>query len=819
MAAAKIDYALAYAKKLPGRLLPVVKMGKKPVFAGWQENASNDPVMLHQWFQHGANLGWQPNADTIVLDVDKKADEKGINGFGTLAQMTNRHGALPDTLSATTPTGGKHYVFRLPAGVKGKNIVGGNLKPPVSGLDVRTTGGQIVIEPSEREEGCYKWDNWDVLNEPPPAIADAPAWLVAFATGGGLTGKAQKPKTETRVGSGVMVIGEGKRNAALVTEAGRLRRVGYEYPALVGALQALNESQFNPPVPLSEVEAVARWVCEGHEPTEDATLADQQSGDDWRGEIEGANGITEVVEIVRRLHLDAGLSKSEQHGLVKAAAKQVGVPVKTLLADVRDNTDGDSRPVINVKQHDFAGTVDAVMGVLPGIENLRQRSGDLVEVVRGDLGSKLGAVPLARLVYLTAQAARWQYGDTAGSPDVGALQAVLAAGVWPGVPEIAGLLHQPTVDLKTGDVVIGRGYVPSLRREAVFDPEIFPAYDGDDAIAQLRALLAGFTFATARDESGALAGILTAAIRPVLPTAPAFLISASDYGSGKSYLSRLIAAFAGGGSMQRWPGRDDDQSKVLLSLLLEGRQAVIFDNLSKDWKSDTMAAILTDPVFSDRQLGASKTPELSTCCMWITNGVNIAPAADLQRRVITIGLDARCEKPWERTFDCDPLAEVEAERGKWLGIALRAVSDFLKSGHAPALASLGSFTEWTRVIRGAVVAAGLPDPVQALGANVADDEERELLARFLYHWQHSRFFGEARTARALVAEVNDLGGDSHEAGLRYVLEDIAKERGEINLRKVGNWLRGSKGRIVDGLRLVSPGTKGEHGVLWSVQAI
>ena len=49
MVAAKTDYALAYAEKLPGRLLPVVRMGKKPAFLGWQEAASNDPVMLRQW--------------------------------------------------------------------------------------------------------------------------------------------------------------------------------------------------------------------------------------------------------------------------------------------------------------------------------------------------------------------------------------------------------------------------------------------------------------------------------------------------------------------------------------------------------------------------------------------------------------------------------------------------------------------------------------------------------------------------------------------------------------------------------------------------
>jgi hypothetical protein len=43
--------------------------------------------------------------------------------------------------------------------------------------------------------------------------------------------------------------------------------------------------------------------------------------------------------------------------------------------------------------------------------------------------------------------------------------------------------------------------------------------------------------------------------------------------------------------------------------------------------------------------------------------------------------------------------------------------------------------------------------------------------------------------------------DEH-AELREVLHDIADERGEINRRKLGWWIRRHAGRIVDGLRFV-----------------
>ena len=44
-------------------------------------------------------------------------------------------------------------------------------------------------------------------------------------------------------------------------------------------------------------------------------------------------------------------------------------------------------------------------------------------------------------------------------------------------------------------------------------------------------------------------------------------------------------------------------------------------------------------------------------------------------------------------------------------------------------------------------------------------------------------------------------GDEH-AELREVLHDIADERGEINRRRLGWWIRRHAGRIVDGRRFV-----------------
>ena len=59
--------------------------------------------------------------------------------------------------------------------------------------------------------------------------------------------------------------------------------------------------------------------------------------------------------------------------------------------------------------------------------------------------------------------------------------------------------------------------------------------------------------------------------------------------------------------------------------------------------------------------------------------------------------------------------------------------------------------------------------------------------------------------------------DEH-AELREVLRDIADERGEINRRKLGWWIRRHAGRIVDGLRFVrASGNRSAEA--WQVESV
>lgn len=134
-------------------------------------DASKDPARIREWFARmpNANVGIATGEPSgfDVLDVDPR------NGSDdTLADIVRQHGALPETAMQLTGGGGYHYLFRHN---------GGRLKSPGRGLDVKSTGGYIIAEPSVHATGgTYAWEGSADPTDGFP-IAQPPAWLSAPA--------------------------------------------------------------------------------------------------------------------------------------------------------------------------------------------------------------------------------------------------------------------------------------------------------------------------------------------------------------------------------------------------------------------------------------------------------------------------------------------------------------------------------------------------------------------------------------------------------------------------------------------------------------
>lgn len=147
--------------------------GKHPMVR-WKEGETDHPMtrdaLTRKFTEYptaGLALLMGRRSDLFAIDID--AHKGGLESWATLE---TKHGPIPPTPMADTPSGGQHHLFRWPGWAVQTNsdVLG-------PGIDVRGDGGLIVVEPSpHRNGGNYAW-SFDVHpDEVEPA--DAPAWLL-----------------------------------------------------------------------------------------------------------------------------------------------------------------------------------------------------------------------------------------------------------------------------------------------------------------------------------------------------------------------------------------------------------------------------------------------------------------------------------------------------------------------------------------------------------------------------------------------------------------------------------------------------------------
>ncbi len=143
---------------------------KPPCETGWQTWATRDEDKIRAaWTTRpNRNIGistsrFGDDRALLVVDVDVR---DGKPGEASLTTLQAEYGALPETLTVRTPTGGTHYFLVVDHAVKqdaGKLGVG---------LDTRSQGGYVVAAGSTTKDGTYAFVDASVQ------IASAPNWLI-----------------------------------------------------------------------------------------------------------------------------------------------------------------------------------------------------------------------------------------------------------------------------------------------------------------------------------------------------------------------------------------------------------------------------------------------------------------------------------------------------------------------------------------------------------------------------------------------------------------------------------------------------------------
>ena len=475
------------------------------------------------------------------------------------------------------------------------------------------------------------------------------------------------------------------------------------------------------------------------------------------------------------------------------------------------------KPTIRVMAGEIHRVVDAAERELSHTGRHYQWGGLIVTVLTdpGTRETYIREISQPALVRALAGVATWEKYDARAEDWVrtdppGRHAAVLFdSNSYSHLPVLQGLARQPYLRAD-GSLMTTAAYDSATSMFGVFNAKAFNVpdqptrADAESALKLLMDLLAEFSFAREADQSAALAAILTAAVRPSLPFAPMFHVRAHAVGSGKSYLCQLITAFATPqrGSPTTFPADDEECRKLLLAELLRAPAVIEFDNLTGDLIAHkSLCTTLTSEYLSGRILGVSKTATVSTRTLFLSSGNNVGPVQDMARRCISITLDPSCEIPAARSFQRpDLLQEVLAERGRYVSAALTIIRAWIVAGRPKSpCKSLSSFGNWSDWCRQPLLWLGCADPTESVFESISDDPDRETLGRLLISWQ--AVFGKTpamvRDAVKQAYAFSDVQED-----LLDVLQDIASERGEINRRKLGWWIKRHAGRIIDGRRFV-----------------
>lgn len=413
-------------------------------------------------------------------------------------------------------------------------------------------------------------------------------------------------------------------------------------------------------------------------------------------------------------------------------------------------------------------------------------------------------------------------------------------------PKLKAVLSAPIIVPETGRLIsksgydIGTGAYVHIDGDVFYIPEEPNMAEIREALCELWWAVRLFPFATELDETVMLTALLTAVLRPLLPTAPGFAFDAPIQASGKTLLIKVLAALSGSPpkiSPQPNGRNDEEMRKRLFAELLGGHNVIVIDNIVGEFDSPSLAALLTSEEYSDRVLKESRTETVPSNALLLLSGNNLILKGDLPRRILRCRIDPNVEQPHQRQFDFDPVAVVRADRQRIVAAALTLFKGYLANKPSTQIGPgrMASFEAWDEIVRQTVCwlaelqpASSLPvgitpegdyfprlvDPMEAIDNAVREDPARSQHGRLLNAWADEIGTGEGLKilAKNLVGKgeatfqkrrPGEIGAAIDDLTLRDVLIEMAGNpvTGLVNTGKLGKTLAKYKDRIVDGLCL------------------
>jgi hypothetical protein len=235
----KLDSALAYAS-WGWKVLPVIPNGKIPATAHGVKDATTNEAQIRAWWNANPdyNIGVAAGRESgiLVFDIDPRN-----GGDDSWEKWIGEYGNLPDAAQQLTAGGGQHFIAHYDESVRSCKLR--------DGIDLLSDGRYFLASPSEINGKTYEWEaSSDPFDGIAPVVIPE-QWLAGLAV---------RKVVESAERNASLIT--GNRNAGLTAIAGSMRHYGLSEDAIFAALEVINETRCEIPLPLSEVRQIAHSI-------------------------------------------------------------------------------------------------------------------------------------------------------------------------------------------------------------------------------------------------------------------------------------------------------------------------------------------------------------------------------------------------------------------------------------------------------------------------------------------------------------------------------------------------------------------------------
>jgi hypothetical protein len=300
----------------------------------------------------------------------------------------------------------------------------------------------------------------------------------------------------------------------------------------------------------------------------------------------------------------------------------------------------------------------------------------------------------------------------------------------------------------------------------------------------LDELLPDFPFVSDADRAHAIAELLLIPARSMIAGAtPLHVHEAPAPGTGKDLLAEVMGLIVLGEDPQtmNYTASPPEMGKKLLATLMRAPEWITMPNVTGIVDDTGLTDAISRGAFADRVLGVSQIARLPARNVWTMTANNAELSGDLARRSVRIRIDAKVERPQDRTDFRHPdlRSWVESNRGQLLWSALTIVQSWVSAGMVRSDHMMGTFKDWAGVMGGILTHAQIPGFLENAKefAQAADGDALARRALVSAWWEkYQRDPVGASSLYGLIGEADiDLDlGDRNEHGRKSRLGHILK---------------------------------------------